>query len=352
MKRFTSTVLIIITLVMFTNIASVSYANPSDHFTPFRQSQHFSFNIPTDRFDGKISPQQLGQYLVQMDKLYETMADFYNGIVPSNGEKIQINFNADFEPEKTYATAIRGGNVITLSWYAVDNTVEEIRQGNVYWIVAHELGHCFGVEPTFNVEFTADFLTLYASITAGIPIVDWHKRTGGINAELDKWEQNEYNWAQQPNFELNKNQPLHDTRYSSILTCAIINYVKNSGGDWTAIQKTFLSYHTTNDIAQFDYAGSNRAVKFNDFIDRLDFFTQTDFRAAQFAYDDWGKYLKKEFPVVIYNGDKLRTLDAIEILKYLAKMNSVYDNSNLRPDITDAIEILKYLAQMKNVIAQ
>ena len=341
---------LIIMLTVLTNMVGISYANPTDLFTPYRQSQHFSFNIPTDKFAEEITPQQLGRYLLQMDKLYAAMADVFEqaGFLPDDGSKIQINYDSDLDPQKNYAHATRGGSVITLSWYATDNMVEEISKGNVYWIVAHELGHCFGVAPTFNTEFTADFLTLYASVAAGVPLVDWHERTGGIDADIDKWYQNEYNW--QLDTQLNPSQPLHDTRYSSILTCAIINYMRNPDSDPSAIKKTFASYHTQfPQLQQINYAGSDRAVKFNDFIDRLDYFTQTDFRRDYLTYDNWLRYLKREFPTVVYNGEKLRVGDAMEIFKYLARMDSVYDSINLKPNITDAMEVLKYLSRIDSV---
>ena len=38
--------------------------------------------------------------------------------------------------------------------------------------------------------------------------------------------------------------------------------------------------------------------------------------------------------------------DALEILKYLAKMESVYENTDVKPTMLDALDILKYLAKM------
>jgi hypothetical protein len=232
------------------------------------QSKHFSWNIPPQLWEEIVTPRQISRYLAQMDALYEAMQGF-TAFTPLGG-KININYNPDFDPLEHYATGARGGNRITLSWYAVENTVYEIADGSVYWIVVHELGHNFGFMPTVNREFTADFLALYASVTTGIPLTDWHERTGNIEACIDRWYASELNWIKRgtPN-------PPHDTIEASILTASLLREVQAHG--WARVRPMFA------------------------------------------------------MPT------------ALEILKYLAGMESIYNGTAYSPTIFDAIEILKSL---------
>jgi len=352
---------------MLSVIANSTYATSSveeaDEFTPYRESHHFSFNIPSSYLKNEIFPHELEQYLSKMDDLYEAMANFTGFTDFTAKGKIHINYDPSLDPQTTYARGIRGGNQMTLSWYAIENLVEEISYGNVYWIAVHELGHSFGLFPDFNIEFTADFLALYASVTTGIPLTDWHPRTKNINASLDSWYENEYNWANSPMSDL-PTGTLHDTRYSSILTCAIISFVRDYG--WEAISKTFQSYHNDSYInytEKIKYVGTTGAIRFHEFINRIDYFSGTDFRKNYLDYEDRSKELQKEFPVGILGHilgkDKIGLSDALELLKFLRGADSIIARCEIafeaaritggsRPNMTDVLEILKYLAGVQS----
>jgi hypothetical protein len=51
----------------------------------------------------------------------------------------------------------------------------------------------------------------------------------------------------------------------------------------------------------------------------------------------------------IVSFDDITIEDALEILKYLAGIDSIYDDSATPPTIEDALEVLKYLAGMENI---
>jgi hypothetical protein len=356
---------IMITLAVLLNMASVvspvSSSNSSDEFTDFRESEHFVFNIPSSYLINEIYPNELQSFLSKMDKLYKAMAEL-TGFTPYG--KIQINYDPLMDPKIKYASGVRGGNIMTLSRFAVHNLIEEISYGNVYWIVVHELGHNLGVYPSFNPEFTADFLALYSSVVTGIPLTDWHERTGEINASLDLWYESEYAWLSRTNVDWSKITP-HDTRYGSIITCAVISLVKSSGNDWSSIKKTFQSYYDGSFTQKTRYVGSTNAVNLNEFIDRIDFFSGVDFRSEKLNYSDWLQYLRKEFPVGVMGhvrgGSEIEIHDVLEVLKFLAGIDSLLHHCEIaheasritggvRVNINDVLEMLKHLAGIDSLL--
>jgi hypothetical protein len=354
---------------------------PEDEFSPFRESEHFLFDIPSSYLTGVITPEQLGWWLGEMDKLYDAMADFTEGIynwrplayqIEGSQYKILINYLPDM-PEYAYMWAYLGSTQMCLSDPV--GTVEAISNGEVYWAPVHELGHNFGRFPDFNVEFTADFLTIYASVATGIPLVyPWDMRVNGNNADFETWYTLEYNFVQDPDIDWEswrEAYPLgHHRRSSSIVICGMLSFVKDHG--WEALRKTFGSYHDGSfPMEIFPYDDYSHL---NDFFDRIDYFGNVDFRGEYLDYYDWLEYIEFEYTGQTYvpvrlgfivnggNGERITILDVLELLKFLAKIpdNALKDGpgspswnnslitiqsvNNDRPSINDALEILKFLA--------
>jgi hypothetical protein len=276
---------------------------PEDEFSPYRESEHFLFDIPSSYLRGVITPEQLGWYLGEMDKLYKAMAGLVGGAdgwlprgTRPTGDRRKILMNYDPTMSGPLATGYLGINQMNLSpilavWIAINISRREISYTPV-----HELGHNFGPFPTFNVEWTADFLSTATSIITGIALEGTESRVFGNDGTLDSWYQLCYNWQARTDIDWS-NVTERSKRYTSILTCAILNFVREYGG-WNVISQVFGSYHDGS--YPYDgqkYGGSDTAIRVHEFIDRIDYFGGIDFRAEYLDYRDWLEYFESEFPV-------------------------------------------------------
>jgi hypothetical protein len=281
---------------------------PVEQYEPYRESKHFVFNVPAELFNTKVHPEDLGWWLSQMDILYEAMHEFVGWHPGSPGQKIRMNYDAGLgtgTTEGVLMNAVRGGASMNFSPKAVTNWASYVINERVYWSPVHELGHNFGDYPQFNVEFTGDFLVTYASIVTGIPMHDNRTRQR-TNQSLNTWYEAEYRWQAMSEAErdrLKGNSEIHNTRYTSIISCAILDYVRDFG--WDAVAQTFRSYRNGRAIADYPYTGTNvrntgdrRSVRMYDFFDRLHYYSGVDFWTTYLAHDDWAAYLRGEFPGV------------------------------------------------------
>jgi Leucine-rich repeat (LRR) protein len=293
------------------NNRPVEITQDVDEYTPFRESEHFLFDIPSGRFRAHITPQQLGWYLSEMDKLYEAMADFVGGenawlprntLQPGDKRKILMHESIFLFDSMTAHVGMTQINFGILSSIFV---TDEIKKGNIWWIPVHELGHNFGLFPSFNREWTADFLKIYASIATGMPLSEHPSVIESViisdnDGTLDSWYQLHYDWQAQTDIEkssTNPSAPRGEIRYGSILTCAILNFVRDHS--WEAISQVFGSYHDGSYPvhSQPKYGGTDEMIRFNEFIDRISYFGGVDFRSEYLDYEDWLEYIESIFPV-------------------------------------------------------
>jgi hypothetical protein len=232
-----------------------------------------------------------------MDVLYGVMAGFVGGgttIRVPEGGKVLMNYAPNLP--QTWMTAFRGRSQINFSSRAVEITVDRIAAGEILWASVHELGHNFGRYPEFDSEWTADFLAMFASIRTGIPLVDNHVRIQENNGRFESWAQNEYNWAQQKDYDWEGQSPNYNARFASILTCAVFGFVREDGG-WNTISKVFASYYDDSyPYAEQRYQHSSRRIAgCHEFLDRIDYFGGVDFRRQYLDYSDWLEVLESEF---------------------------------------------------------
>lgn len=307
MKKRVLSMLIALSLVFAVIVTAPINAivtQPIDEFTPYRESEHFLFDVPSSFLTGNITPEQLGWYLSEMDRLYEAMADFVggkNGWLPIDEHrtgdirKVLIKY----EPNIAYMNAVVGRPHINFGSGGISAIVNDIRQGQICWDSVHELGHNFGKLPNFNVEWIADFLGAYAILSTQITLVPyshqgaWQRSNDGT---FDSWYQAEYNWQARTDVDWEKIYTIYDTRYGSILNCAILDFVRDNG--WEIISQAFGSYHDGS--YPYDgkkYGGSRKAILFNEFIDRIDYFGNVDFRSEYLDNEDWIEYINGLFPV-------------------------------------------------------
>ena len=384
MKNRIISILILCT-VMFTslplklinaNMRPVEITQSEDEFSLFRESEHFLFDIPSSYLSGRITPEQLGWYLSEMDKLYVAMADFVggkSGWLPSSQfdtghqRKILMNYDADYQGDAVMTARI-GETQINFFDGSVASMVWATRNGRIYGIAVHEVGHNFGPFPAFNEEWVAEFLTVYAAIvseTAFSAVSQVH----GTDITLESLYQTHYehqtrnyNWS-----DLTKKQ---NTRYGSILTCAILSFVRDHG--WDAIKQAFGSYHDNNYPHDGQkHKGHFRAVQINEFIDRIDYFGDVDFRSEYLDYKDWLEYINSLFPVEpieyveiagkmygthiteLQLSNSALSNDDIENLIRMTSLRNLYLENNQISDISvlSGLQDLSYLTLNNNQIS-
>ena len=339
---------------------------PIDEFSPYRESEHFLFDIPSSYMRGKITPEQLGWYLGEMDKLYEAMADFVNWYPSSyqkTGDPQKILMNYDFNEKSAIMTAWQGYTQMNYSSSAVMVTIDCIKDRQVVSTPVHELGHNFGTDPRFNDEWTADFLRMFAAISTETTLYVNSASAVGNNGTLDSWYQAQYKWQSRTDIDwsmVDSHNTTYSTRYRSILNCAILNFVRDNG--WEAISKTFGSYHDGS--YPYDgqrYGGTIANIRFNEFIDRIDYFGDVDFRAEYLDNEDWLEYINGLFPVApigfVRIGDKdyathtvnlqlsgkNLTDDDIEVLDQMTNLMTLNLRNNPMINIPNLISVLSRL---------
>lgn len=288
---------------------------PGDEYSPYRESKHMIFDIPSSFLEGNITPTTLGWWLSQMDKIYEAMTEL-TGYTPANGKKI-IMIDTDWTGGLMGA---RGGNN-RISWNRdwIGRVLQNISEGKpLHWGPIHELGHCFTIpaNPNYNFqsEFTGSFLGWCAiAMTDGVSI----NMEGQLVVGIDDMYPIFYEIASRAD-----GTGFVDD-FSAMITCALFNYIKNYG--WDAIKQAFTSYNGDSYFYTGPrYSGDLPAAKYNEFIARIGYFSGIDIRANYFT-DNWLIRLKQEYP--LDDSDWIYTINAdlstVTINSYTGKKSNV-----------------------------
>ena len=322
---------------------------PIDEFSPFRESEHFLFDLPSGFLRDKITPEQLGWYLSEMDKLYEALAEFVGG---ADNWLPKSKFDTG-DPRKIfmcYEPKGGGGMSAPLGYpliyfnnmLEVGDTLNNIRNEQIYWAPVHELGHVFGFYPRFSAEWLADFLMMYVSIATGMMYSGPIQEKLGLPAEptLEGWYQREFNWQNQTGiawWALTMSD--YNSRQGTWLNMAILNFAHDYG--WEALKRTFGSYHDSSyPYAGQWYEGSGLEVNYHEFIDRIDYFSGVNFRSDYLESMGWLDAIEEEFPVTVI-GDKVTNPPATTttVVTTTPEIITTTSESTTTPDMTTTIPV-------------
>ncbi|MCL1903209.1 MAG: hypothetical protein FWF94_02180 [Oscillospiraceae bacterium] len=281
---------------------------PIDEFYPYRESAHFLFDIPSSYLRGEITPEQLGWYLSEMDKLYEALADFVGG---ADGWLPDSRYTTG-DPRKVLMMCVNSGGGMSAylgrtqinfntEFYNGDHimrTVNGIRNAQIYWAPVHELGHVFSHNQYFSAEWLADFLMMYASIATGINYTGPIQPKLGLPDEptLEGWYKREMNWQNQTGIAWWA-LTIYDnnSKQGTWLNMAILNFVRDHG--WDTLKRAFRSYHDSS----YHYEGQWYESKwwvdidYHEFIDRIDYFSGVNFRKEYLENMGWLEAVEEEF---------------------------------------------------------
>ena len=279
-----------------------------DEFSPYRESEHFLFDVPSSYLRGQITPEQLGWYLGEMDKLYEALAEFVGGAdgwLPTSrfetGDPLKVLVRCVAQksgmsaalgrPEILYGTEFYDG-------YDIIQTVNAIRNGKIYWVPVHELGHVFSHKQYFSAEWLADFLMMYASIATEMMYCGQIQPGLPNEPTIESWYQREFNWQNQTGIAWHS-MTIHNnySKQGTWLNMAILNFAKDHG--WGAFKRAFGSYHDGSYHYEGQWYERNREflldLDYYEFIDRIDYFSGVNFRTEYLEIMGWLEAVEEEF---------------------------------------------------------
>ena len=272
---------VVIPFTECTNVYSVTQplkvTQPQDEFSPYRESTHFIFDVPSNYLKGNITPANLKRWLSGMDKVYEAIADI-TGWTPENGKKILM-----IAPKEVggLMESYMGSNQINWNRAYIVEIMREINDGNgsnLTWGPVHEVAHSFQKSDwSFDIEMCASlegfFAVAMTNTTAGADF------RGGLNGMRN----------------LFYNRALREDNNEAKITCAILDFVKDYG--WEAIKKTYRSYHYGSyPYAGQKYSSSRDAIIFHEFIDRIEYFSGVKIRNNYFKAK-WLTAFESLYPV-------------------------------------------------------
>jgi len=240
-----------------------------------RESKHFVFEIPL-LYLKKFPPSTFQRWLSHLDAAYESYAEL-TGLSICNGQKIKI-----VEASGTmwgWAWVYIGSPYI--HWNPNCINFDDIDEYDDWSFgILHELGHLFdeGGLWNFHSEFWANTKMLY---------VLYDNEGSFVRRDNQNWTfatiQNDYPLNQYQK-SLGKTPPIFsmegEIQDHDAMTYMFIEIVKKIG--WEPFKQTFRSYYN-NSYPYHPYINllcteNNNATKFNDFLDRLSYFSGENVR--------------------------------------------------------------------------
>ena len=244
-------------------------ADPDDYIT---ESKYIIFNgDPKTYLVGNISPMNFALWLSRLDTVYELYFDLM-GAEPPSGDKLIIETQPDPAHHYGWAWAYIGSNLIGwASPYVAPEMIEIEKTQTVGFGIPHEIGHLFDGHVLasqdnwlFNFEISANIKILYAmERNSDIRVWRDNKAQGGSYFR-DLW----YNDAVEKYNEGKLYEAILDNHDHLFFYFSPI--VENAG--WGIFESAFQSYINDSYTHQHTYQGSDDAIKFAGFIDRLTFF--------------------------------------------------------------------------------
>ncbi|MCL2511317.1 MAG: leucine-rich repeat protein [Bacteroidales bacterium] len=265
------------------NFNIVGLPCPED-YENVRESEHFIFEIPCIYLKHHISPANLQRWLSHLDAIYEAYAELVGG-VPCNGEKIRI---VKVSGVSYWAAAHIGGCEIFWNSSYITSTLDKIDEFDDWnFGILHEIGHLFDKpsEPNwiYHAESTATFKAFYALDV--IPDCQFELR--GLKTSLQEMYDDIYGLLIQYEGE--------DDLYIDKITLTFINIAQLYG--WEAFKQAYHSYW--NDSYPV-YNCAIAAEKYNNFVDRLEYFSGSSDIRSECFYEDWLETIERHYPRDIY----------------------------------------------------
>jgi hypothetical protein len=257
---------------------------PNDAYTPYRESRHHIFLIPSDKLAGSITPENLGRWLGHMDAAYEAYVDLI-GFAPDGGQKIIWRDQGDGDAYGAMWAYV-GGHEIGVANDLISYYFSQVNDLDEYgWGPLHEMGHNFDkyTDPNwiFHGEFTANLKAVYAIDVLGART----EMDGEIVTTLDGVYKYSYKWAIDDKGE--------DKRYNDKLMCSFIDFARDYG--WDAFKKAFRSYYDDSyPYAGQKYVGSESGVRLHELVDRLSYYSGVDV-AAKYINNRWPECLTEGY---------------------------------------------------------
>jgi len=284
-KNWMSPKMKFLTAIMLMYVMSVtSIVAQTDSYSPYRESNHFIFDIPTSYLTGNITPANLGRFMSHMDDLYEAYTTLMGGHTPCNGQKLTfVASNAGYGWLWVYG----GSPYIYWNDGLVASDLKQINDKDVwFWGTLHEIGHLFDKETKpdwfFHAEVTANLKAIYAIAT----IPDCQVEMNGImRRSLQDIYNYFYDWSVQDDGD--------DDRYTDKISLGFINVANKYG--WNVFTQTFNSYWDNS----YPNAGCNAdgAGKYNEFINRLEYFSgSANIRTECFSTNNWQATIEQHYP--------------------------------------------------------
>lgn len=244
-----------------------------DEFSDYRESKHFVCAFPTSYLSGNITPKRLKTFLSDLDKIYDAMVDL-TGRDPFKAKKIYIRNSTD----NYGALWVKGGPDIYWADQYVKTDMKYVNDnpGDVSFGPVHEIGHLFQIsEWSYDVEKCASFKAFYAMAVTGVIGHEFKGGMDGVQEILRGWT-----------VDRNDNE--------SKFAYTMFSFAKDYG--WDALKKTYRSYFDGSYPYEWQkYAGDADGVKFNELLDRLEFFSGVNIRKEYFQAK-WLADLERSFP--------------------------------------------------------
>ncbi len=277
-KRMISFLLVAALLFAGAPSAILTAQAAEDPYAAYRERDHFGFVLSANRIK-YMSPDRLGEWMGSFDQIYDAFQEL-TGVTPLDGQRITWRSSQENGAMWIYY----GEPSIYIGKDHVDYYIREAEDNDGFtgWGPPHEIGHVFDGLPggfvrewVFNDEISANIKAVYAVDVLGLKVEHGGKLINTLEELYDYF----LNYG-----------PEHD-----LFLCAMINIVDEFG--WDPVKKTYRSYSDGSYTGNYEGASKTSGIKYNDFLDRLSYYTGADIRAAKYFESDWLKRFDARFPL-------------------------------------------------------